>query len=287
MTTKAKTRPALSQILAGDKMGRYASVFTGPDTGAFTLPVPLLDAALKVYRIDQAQTIMTSPVERAEAELTEQILAAAGKDNSDWPTAGEILEERRAAEAHRLLTTAMQHAREQALHALYAHFSTEGADNIITAHLRPAHDDVISKARGLISNYRMAQGLSENAILEAAPDVRTAVVTMRDLAERYARIKQAHACLTNGRVGHDQRGSFAAASNYLKLTGYEPGAYGQPQPMPGATSLDRLVYLAGTEGLEPWLPLPAEQDNAWLKFYEPTLHRLHPLKGQRDTTPVH
>lgn len=287
MTTKTKTRPALSQILSGDKMGRYASVFTGPDTGAFTLPTPLIDAALKVYRIDQAQTTMAAPAERAEADLTEQILATAGKDNPDWPTAEEILEERRAAEAHRLLTSAMQHAREQAVHALYAHFTTEGADHIITAHLRPAHDEVISKARGLISNYRKAQGLSENAVLEAAADVRTAVVSMRDLAERYARIRQAHACLTNGRVGHDQRGSFAAARNYLEITGYEPGAYGQPQPMPGATSLDRLAYLASAEGLEPWLPLPSEQDNAWLKFYEPTLHQLHPLKGRQTTVAAH
>lgn len=280
MTAKTKA-PTITAILGADSMGRYAPILAGPETGAFDLPLPLTDAALKVYRIDQTLAAIPAPAERAESDLTADILAAAAKDTPDWPSAADVLEERRAAEAHQLLITAMQHAREQAFRNVYAFFTPEGNDQIITEHLRPAHDQVISKARGIITEYRQAQGLSENAILDAGPDIRAAVIEMRDLAERYGRIRQAHHTLTHGRVGQDQRGSFSAARNYLTVTGYKPGSYGPPQPMPGATTLDRVVYLAGTPDLEPWLPLPAEQDAEWLRFYNDSLPRLHPLKGQQ------
>ncbi|GAA1276938.1 hypothetical protein [Arthrobacter pascens] len=266
MSTKTKALP-ISTIIGSDKnLSRYATVLTGPETGAFDLPGALINDALRVYRIDQAYATIPAPTERSEHELTELILARAGDDKPEWPTGDEILEERRRNEAHRLLLHAMETAREQAVRSVFNHFTNDGADGIITSYLRPAHDDVLAQARTIVKSKP-----------NAGEDVE-----LQLLADRYGRIRQAHASLTAKRVEQDYRGSFSIAKNYLSLVGYKAGSHGMIPPMPGAAStVDRLVYLVSTPGLEPWLPTPSEQETEWLRFHEATLPRLHPLKGRQ------
>ena len=139
------------------------------------------------------------------------------------------------------------------------------ADETITGHLRPAHDDVLEQARRAVSDLDGHQPIPVE-LINASAKIRNAYGRLGELAHRLDLIRRARSTMigiTGQTATHDTGGMFAGFAKPLVFWGGQAPMIGTRIPAP-PDAIPRLVWLVTDAApAEPWLPTIAEQDAAW------------------------
>ena len=158
------------------------------------------------------------------------------------------------------LQTARDHAADRLVSAVRA-----TADETITDHLRPAHDDVLEQARAAVADLDGHPPVPVE-LINASAKVRKAYGRLGELAHRLDLIRRARSTIigiTGQTANHDVNGLFAAFANPLVFWGGQPPPFGARIPAP-ADPVARLAWLVTDAApAEAWLPTLAEADAAW------------------------
>ena len=240
------------------------------DAGGYTLPDELL-TAWNTYQAVQALTLPElpqMPVDAAAARLVASVTAGDPLDLLEVGRDAQRVEDDRQAVAiaQRVLAEAIEQA-DNAVSSLAADLT----ERIITEHLRPAYQDVLSKAHtagAALEGY----GLDPHTLLQAPAKARGAYFDLSSLVERRTAIWTARRnanAIGYRTVQHDTENRFLEFANPLAFHPNLPAAArfpGVPAPEDPKAHLLWLITPEATAA-KPWLPTPDEQDQAWHEVY--------------------
>lgn len=240
------------------------SVVNGREVGHYTLPDALLTAHDVAKRIAGLALPPYRQVHYADAGAGLVDAAARGEETDVAGLLDELRGAVAEAAARRLAELALVEAREVAATRLVSAVRAT-ADETITGHLRPAHDDVLEQARRAVADLDQHPPVPAE-LINASAKVRKAYGRLGELAHRLDLIRRARSTIINvtGQAAtHDVNGLFAGFADPLVFFGGQPVPASARIPAP-PDPIPRLVWLVGDAApAGPWLPTVAEQDDAW------------------------
>ena len=240
------------------------AVVNGQAVGHYTLPDALLAAHDDVARIAGLALPAYQQIHFADAGCGLVDAAARGEE----PDVAGLLDELRGvvaeADARRLAELALVEAREVATTRLVSAVRAT-ADETITGHLRPAHDEILEQARAAVADLDGHPPVPAE-LINASAKIRGAYGRLGDLAHRLDLVRRARSTIigiTGQTATHDVNGLFSGFANPLVFWGGQPPPAMARIPAP-VDPIPRLAWLVGDGAAgEPWLPTIAEQDAAW------------------------
>lgn len=253
-------------------------LFTAADSGLFDLPPDLAahraaaDELLRHYRAD------SEPVSPHDALVAATVEAAVNgtalpkiKPLIDHDVAVREAQVRRAVLREAVDLVARQF--EGLVH--------RSAYDLVTDTLRPALERVLTETRTLLAD--LPETLTADALLAAGVD-HTAWRRVNELSAAYSHLRRAYLCLPlRADIEHDELGEFSEIKNRADI---DPTVRRQHKNMRGSTvppwpntEPQRLAWLL-RNGAELWLPLPEDQDAAWLVVHGARLDTV--ARGRAD-----
>jgi hypothetical protein len=189
-------------------------------------------------------------------DLLEQITNAA-KAGKKFPNPAELA----AAEQDRRTRDLYGNALSQATEGLENQLEDAivgTADDIVTEHLRPALDEVMTEAVELV-RILAPYGMAHEGLLQAPEEARQARVRFDFVVGRYRVLRDAQVELGALRDQPQREGGryFEVRNRDTVAAGYRPGVV----PWPTDDTLAKLVWFI-TNGAEVWMPTPAEREAA-------------------------
>lgn len=242
---------------------KLVAVLSGADQGYYSLPAAVVDARVALARLQAAAPPVPSVTPGSAARaLTTALLAAAGTPKPSWPSADAVVEERRAEEASAAWRAAHQQAEEIAAGAVVA-LVFDLADELLTEHLRPALTEVLAAVGEQTAAFAPVAEFTDAQLLAAESKYRDAALAIDREIQRLDAVRRAQGVLSGGRCVQDVDGAFSELSNPLEVWGARWGGRHQHAYVPWPTGpRQRLAWLASSNA-KPWMPTPAERDQAW------------------------
>jgi hypothetical protein len=249
-------------------------LFRGAQAAAFTIPAELTTAA----RIQSTATDLRKAAgqRRHAAERSQSVVLAAdavlealeaGTPPDIDAALGNALDEERAAQLAETVAIEV----ERRAQASSASTVNDLAETVLVDHLRPALAETVDAARKLAPSLAGLDPDNVQALLDAPKAAQDARRRLVGLADRRTAIYAAADGLGYwlGEPQHDDDGAFRRYRNAGALWGRQWPIRIQSQarglyPWP-AGPLANLVWAATSEAV-PWLPLPAEEDEALAEF---------------------
>lgn len=239
-----------------------APLFDAAGAGHFTLPAHLtkMRAGLTALQETVEPALRTEADEHADLVAATTAAAVAGHPLPDVAAIETArLEERLAADRFDVRIKAAQGLTWQITNAVL-----EAADEIITDHLRPVFDHIVTDLRAAVD---VTAKYADDPVraLNAPAKERKAFADIPNLVGEYSTIAAARRVLTDcgARPARDVDGEFAAVRNIDQLWPRERRQY---SPRPWGTGADGTTWLL-RNGAQLWLPTPAEQDARYDEVY--------------------
>jgi hypothetical protein len=236
-------------------------------SGLYPLPDEILASpAWKAVDRLEAERARPQPelVGLARERVTAAILAAATGDDGDFPDGHELVEaeagERAAVLRYELLDDALDRAKGEAVSCVYAQ-----AERIIIDFLRPRFDQTLGEAKKVAAALA-DHGLTAEELLGAPRPIQNQYLGLGDMARRYEAIREARRILIRfdpPTADVEYGGIFALYKNLPDV--WPTFRQGQTPPWPTGDGRAFLLWLV-TSDLKPWLPLAAEQDDAYRAY---------------------
>ncbi len=248
-------RAVLNGLLAGQRAGAY----TLPESFISGLEAEdRLREQLYAARGEQQRLRSTGQV---IGDLADDVLAAA-VSAAPMPDLAERVRE--AEQAQRVAEIQVE-VLEQALDAAGSQALTFNPHEIVTRHLRPAFEEVLSEVKALAPKLAGRDLADAEQFLDGPDAARKAYTRLRELSARHERIRRAQYALNRGTA--DSANYFAEMKNQRELYGSRWQGHLQShwKPWP-ADSLAYLVWLA-TSDAQPWCPTREERDQALQEMY--------------------
>ncbi len=241
-------------------------------TGAYTLPADVVEAHQVWQRLRQIE--IPPPQQFSIEDAVDRIVAAATVGEPFDPV--ELVRGYSKSEDDRRLHGEAQKVMREALDqvaSIAVLTAGDATERIITEHLRPAHDELMEKAREsavLLRPYMDAEyRLDLQGIVAAtSAKVRAAYLGLTELVDRRRLIVQARTkanVIGGRRAEHDQANLFATFERPMVFfPTWKPQQRVPQLPVPEEETA-RLLWLTSEQatGARPWLPTIAEQDRAW------------------------
>lgn len=238
-------------------LNRLEGLFRGADQGAYVLPSDLT-------RLRAAVETLAAPVEAEHPGQVEARLAAvmadaavAGEDPRDVL---ELLDAHQAVEVVRLANRVRQRAAELTVDRLRDAVES-AAEILIVECLRPALDAVLDDAGKVADTVGASTAWPETLTIPAGSSRRE----LEPLSERYAAIRGARRALTQVGIRPSADIEYAIFGEFMNLPDVWPNFRTRRNPPWPPDPVGRLLWLAVGPAM-PWLPTPAEQDQAYLRY---------------------
>ncbi|MCG3039184.1 hypothetical protein L7D48_01115 [Streptomyces sp. S1A] len=235
-------------------------LFDGHTAGAYTLPDELTKLR-DTYTAVQAQPYPEPPenpwevIQRVAVETVDAV-----HHGKPLPDPAQIEAARAAERVHQDVLDMLQQCLDIAARRVSSALHTM-AEDIITEHLRPAHDQTVEAFRDALAVLRAHGEIRPRHLLTAPPKVRKAAEQLDVLAERYDRIHAARSALWSKgvRCTEDPQNKYGAVRNYHAL---HPVRLAMARaPWHGLSTRDFLIWMHDHGG-QLWLPTPDEQAQA-------------------------
>lgn len=237
--------------------------------GHFTLPEEVLSAHRAPQNIRRARGQID--LHHSVAHATSKIVDTARRGDDVTPIVDEIREavadDEARRTASRALNEAIEEANDYAVQAVVAE-----STSIINDRLKPALEETLRAAKECAE--QLVDHLPEPdplELLSLGDETRQAWVRAQDLAERYNAILDAQRVLhTIGVLPKlDETNEFGSFTNFAEVVQQhrrlDSGHTSEP-PWPSDPAA-RLLWIVGSD-LEPWVPTPDEQDEAYARRRE-------------------
>jgi len=242
--------------------GQRAKLVELATAGYFTLPDEIIDAHRVAARLDaERRRPVTDVVGPARQRLAEDFRTAAA-DEAPWPDGAELAEALTAQRANVERLPILERVTAEA-QADFVDAVVESTTRIITKHLRPVLDEILTEATKA-AEAMAPYGDSPAALLTAPAPARKAYGALDGLAERYGVLRDAKAILNRGVERLDDADVFGELRN---LADVWPNwrKRGEP-PWPTTSAAVRLLWLVRSEA-EPWMPTAGEQDDRYREVF--------------------
>jgi hypothetical protein len=250
---------------AGALIG-ITTLLTGEAEGAFTLPAEIKEAASALAAVATARGgAGSSRVVSNETALREDAIAAVIK-GEPLPDLEPILEAResakRAAELQELGQKILTEAHEDITLRLGG-LVTSMTDEIITAHLQPALEEVLRGSREALAELDSHDATDPESLIGAPQSVQRAYRRLQHLARRYGVLRDVREVLLRDRQMYNRDPS-NLHSEFRNATDVFPRwGISEEVPWPEGSPLGRFVWLIeNSPPLQPWMPTLEEQNKA-------------------------
>jgi hypothetical protein len=254
-----------------ERIRALGDLIAGAEAGNYTLPERLVTAYRAYDRLRRADISLPAVFDEKAAADRIVTAATAGESVDPLGLCREVHRSRSDQVLYREARTILDQAVVRAADVAVAQ-AGEATDQIIVEHLRPAHVEVIARARAVAA--RLGPYIDDRfeldtaGIMTATVKVRKAYLALAELTRRHGAVLVARD--TANAIGEhtprdDQSGLFSMFEDPLAIA--RDGRFERqiPRPLVPEDETRRLLWLASDQAAigRPWLPTVAEQDAAW------------------------
>ncbi|HVL86200.1 MAG TPA: hypothetical protein VM367_18190 [Pseudonocardia sp.] len=253
-----------------DVTRRYRHLLVAADRDKLSLPPDVAAARMVLDRVTAALPQLTAPPP-PQTVLDAAVDAALNSTDPAALNVDAVIDQERRQREHDTRVRVLRAARERADEQLRDTIA-DSTDVIVADHVRPTGEHLWQQIRAAVEALGDVEISNPDALLAAPDKARRAYLALDSLAARYTRLRTVLSELLRDAPGpeHDVTGDHAEFRVGLCAIWPDhrrsPSLAAATPPWP-EDGRGRLVWLV-RGGHEPWWPLVAERDAAWL-----TCHR--------------